>query len=189
MEFDKDVNACVKTLREGGIIIYPTDTIWGIGCDATNPEAVKKLYEIKQRDESKSLIVLVDSLSMLERYVQDLPEIAGQLTEVADTPLTIVYPKGKNMADGVAASDGSVGIRVCNEQFCSALIGRFRKPIVSTSANFSGQPSPQCFDDIDKQLIEKADYTVEYRQNDLSKAKASSIIKIEANGTFKIIRK
>lgn len=184
----KDISNCIETLQKGGIILYPTDTIWGIGCDATNAEAVAKIFSIKQRDESKSLIVLVKNETMLERYVEEIPDTAEQLLKVADKPMTIIYPQGKNFAPGVCATDGSVGVRVCDNPFCQAVLERFRKPIVSTSANFSGQPSPASFADIDKKLISLVDYTAIYGRDLPATAKASSIIKIDADGSFKIIR-
>lgn len=189
MNFDEDIKVSLETLRKGGIILYPTDTIWGIGCDATNQQAVERIFRIKSRDENKSLLVLVNSDNMLGRYVQDIPEIVFELTSVSDSPLTIIYPKGKNLAAGVCAEDGSVGIRICNEEFCNELISRFRKPIVSTSANFSGKPSPGNYDKIEKSVIDAVDYVVKYRQDDRRKQSASPVIRVELNGTIKIIRK
>jgi len=189
MVFDDDIKEALDSLREGGIIIYPTDTIWGIGCDATNAVAVEKIFKIKSRNENKSLLVLVDGENMLDRYVKDIPEIAFELADVSDTPLTIIYPGGKNLAPGVCSEDGSVAIRICHDEFCHELISRFRKPIISTSANLSGKSSPENFDDIDNTIIESVDYVVKYRQDDLEKHTASPIIKLEANGTIKIIRK
>jgi L-threonylcarbamoyladenylate synthase len=189
MIFEEDIKESLKTLRQGGIILYPTDTIWGIGCDPTNEAAVNKIFSIKSRDENKSLIILADGLSMVERYVEDCPEIVFELASVTDTPLTIVYPKGKYLADGVCASDSSIAIRICHDEFCSELITRFRKPIVSTSANFSGSPAPEIFGDIEKNLIEKVDFVVKYRQNDRSKGVPSPVIKVNSNGTIVIIRK
>jgi L-threonylcarbamoyladenylate synthase len=189
MVFDDDIKEALDSLREGGIIIYPTDTIWGIGCDATNAVAVEKIFKIKSRNENKSLLVLVDGENMLDRYVKDIPEIAFELADVSDTPLTIIYPGGKNLALGVCSEDGSVAIRICHDEFCHELISRFRKPIISTSANLSGKSSPENFDDIDNTIIESVDYVVKYRQDDLEKHTASPIIKLEANGTIKIIRK
>lgn len=188
MIFGEDIKKALETLRNGGIILYPTDTIWGLGCDATNSNAVGKIFSIKEREESKSLLILVNGDAMLERYVAEIPEIALELNSVSDTPITIIYPKGKNLAEGVCSDDGSVGIRICNEEFCNELIGRFRKPIVSTSANFSGKPSPANFSEIELSLIEKADYVVKYRQDDRQACSASPVIKIDLNGTFKIIR-
>ena len=184
----KDINRCIEVLRNGGVILYPTDTIWGLGCDATNAEAVEKIFSIKQRDESKSLIVLVNGETMLERYVTEIPDSASQILEVTDKPITIIYPQGKNFAPGVCAEDGSVGIRISTNPFCEALIDRFRKPIVSTSANFSGSPSPSSFKDIDERLIEMVDYAAQYGRDLPPTDKASSIIKIFADNTFKIIR-
>jgi L-threonylcarbamoyladenylate synthase len=189
MIFDEDINGSLITLRIGGIILYPTDTIWGLGCDATNPLAVEKIFKIKSRSDTKSLLILVDGDQMLDRYVRDIPEIALELATVSDSPLTIIYPTGRNLADGVCSEDGSVGIRICHDDFCNELISRFRKPIVSTSANFSGKPSPENFSEIDKAIIEAVDFVVSYRQDDRKNQTASPVIKLERNGTIKIIRK
>lgn len=188
MVFNEDIKDSLITLRKGGIILYPTDTIWGLGCDATNPSAVEKIFRIKSRSDSKSLIILVDGESMLERYTETIPEIVYELTGVSDSPLTIIYPKGKNLATGVCSGDGSVGIRICHDEFCRELICRFRKPIVSTSANFSENTSPENFDKIDKSIIDAVDYVVKYRQDDRRRHSASPVIKVEQNGTIKIIR-
>jgi len=189
MSFEEDISAALIKLRSNGIILYPTDTIWGIGCDATSQEAVEKIFRIKSRDEGKSLLILVNSEQMLERYVIDVPEIAYEITAVTEEPLTIIYPRGKNLAKGVYGDDGSVGIRICNDEFCNQLISRFRKPIVSTSANFSGKPSPGTFSEIEKDLIESVDYVVKHRQDDRRKHSASPVIKFNSDGTIKIIRK
>lgn len=189
MIFEEDIKESLNTLRNGGIILYPTDTVWGLGCDATNQSAVEKIFKIKSREEGKSLLLLVNSEQLIDRYVQEIPEIALELIEVSDTPLTIIYPGGKNLAHGVCASDGSVGIRICNDDFCNELISRFRKPIVSTSANFSGKVSAGSFSEIDESIIEKVDYVVKYRQDDRQKHTASPVIKIGLNGTVQIIRK
>lgn len=188
MIFDEDIRKSLTILKNGGVILYPTDTIWGLGCDATNAAAVEKIFKIKTRKETKSLLILVNNILMVDRYVAEIPEIVHELTEVSDTPITIIYPGGKNLAPGVCDEDGSVGIRICDEEFCNELITRFRKPIVSTSANFSGNPSPKHFGDIDKELIKRVEYVVEYRQNDRQTKSASPVIKIDVNGTFKIIR-
>jgi L-threonylcarbamoyladenylate synthase len=188
MLFHEDIRESLNTLKSGGIILYPTDTIWGLGCDATNSSAVEKIFKIKSRIGSMSLLILVNNEQMLERYVKEIPEIAFELISVADTPLTIIYPEGENLAPGVCSDDGSVGIRICHEEFCRELIVRFRKPIVSTSANFSGKPSPSHFGEIDKSLVQKADYVVRYRQDDRQKQSASPVIKLEQDGTLKIIR-
>jgi L-threonylcarbamoyladenylate synthase len=189
MPFHDDITESLNTLKSGGVILYPTDTIWGLGCDATNSSAVEKIFKIKSRIGSKSLLILVNNEHMLDRYVKDIPEISFELISVADTPLTIIYPEGKNLAPGVCSDDGSVGVRICHEEFCSELINRFRKPIVSTSANLSGSPSPGHFGEIDKALIEKVDYVVKYRQDDRQKHSASPVIKFEKDGSLKIIRK
>jgi L-threonylcarbamoyladenylate synthase len=186
---ESDIKESLLTLRNGGIILYPTDTIWGLGCDATNSSAVEKIFRIKSRSSVMSLLILVSNEQMLDRYVTSVPDIAYELISVTDTPLTIIYPGGKNLADGVCREDGSVGIRISHDEFCRELINRFRKPIVSTSANFSGQPSPAYFDDIDKDLICKVDYSVKYRQDDRRKHSASPVIKIDNDGSIRIIRK
>jgi L-threonylcarbamoyladenylate synthase len=187
--FSEDIKNCLSVLKNGGIILYPTDTIWGLGCDATNESAVQKIFTIKGRDESKSLLVLVNGIGMLERYVYEIPGTAGELISVSDGPLTIIYPRGRNLAEGVCAADGSAGIRICNEEFSNELITRFRKPIVSTSANFSNKPSPSFFGEIDQELLTKVDYVVRYRQNDRQKNVPSPVIRVEKDGSFKIIRK
>jgi L-threonylcarbamoyladenylate synthase len=189
MVFEDDLKESLNTLRQGGILLYPTDTIWGLGCDPTNESAVNRIFQLKSRGENKSLITLADSLSMVERYVTDIPEIVYELAEVSDTPLTIIYPKGKNLATGICSEDGSVAIRICKDEFCYELIRRFRKPIVSTSANLSGSPSPGNFSEIEKILINMVDYVVKFRQDDRSKSLASPVIKVNLNGTIKIIRK
>ena len=189
MMFEEDIRNSLNVLKEGGVILYPTDTVWGLGCDAANNEAVKKIFSIKKRNESKSFIVLVDSAAMLERYVKELPDTALELIEVSDKPLTIIYPGARNLASDIIADDGSVGIRVCAEEFCSELIGRFRRPVVSTSANISGEPAPGCFSEISEHIINAFDYTVFYKREDRQKRSPSPVIKIEQNGVIKIIRK
>ena len=188
MTFEEDIKESLNTLRQGGILLYPTDTIWGLGCDPTNETVVNKIFRIKSRGESKSLIILADGLSMIERYVKEIPEIVYELAEVSETPLTIIYPKGKNLAPGVCSADDSIAIRICRDEFCRELINRFRKPIVSTSANLSGNPTPENFNKIDKTLFDKVDYVVKHRQNDRSKGTASPVIKVNPDGTIKIIR-
>ncbi|MCT1524262.1 L-threonylcarbamoyladenylate synthase [Sphingobacterium hotanense] len=188
--YDKDdMKQALDTLKAGGIILYPTDTIWGIGCDATNPEAVEKIFALKGRDKGKSMIVLLGNDYQLEGYVQEVPEVAYQLIEVADKPLTIIYNKAKNLAPNVVAEDGSIGIRVVQHPFCEELIQRFRKPIVSTSANISGDATAQNFAEIADEIKEGVDYIVQYGQADMSKHQASTIMKIDASGKFEFIRK
>lgn len=175
-------------MNEGGVILYPTDTIWGIGCDATNEEAVRRVYEIKQRSDSKALLVLVDTSVKVDFYVQDVPNVAWDLIELAEKPLTIIYSGARNLAPNLLAEDGSVGIRVTNEEFSQRLCRQFRKAIVSTSANISGQPSPTNFSEISDEIKSKVDYIVGYRQDDMGHPKPSGIIKMDKNGVFKIIR-
>lgn len=184
----EEIKKIVKILNSGGVILYPTDTLWGIGCDATNEKAVQRIFELKQRVDSKSMLVLTDDIAKVERVVDEVPAIAYQLVEVNESPLTIVYPKGKNLASNLLAEDGSVGIRVTKEIFSKSLCEAFRRPIVSTSANISGNPSPLSFKEISKEILEGVDYVVEYGRNLPGANKASSIIKLEVDGTFKIIR-
>jgi L-threonylcarbamoyladenylate synthase len=188
-EIIEDIKNACKIMMEGGIILYPTDTIWGIGCDATNEDAVRRVYEIKQRSDSKAMLVLTDSFTKVNFYVDDLPDIAYDLVDLSTKPLTIIYSKARNLAPNLIAADGSVGIRVTNEMFSQALCRQFRKAIVSTSANVSGQPSPTCFADISDEIKSKMDYIVKYHQDDMSPAKPSSIIKLTHKGEVTIIRK
>lgn len=187
--YEEDLNKAVEVLKNGGVILYPTDTIWGIGGDATNPEAVKKVYEIKHRADSKALLVLVDNEAKVQQYVRKVPRQAWDLMELTTKPLTIIFENAVNLAPDLLAEDGSVGIRVTHEDFSRDLCYRFRKAITSTSANVSGQPSPATFKDITDEIKESVDYVVKYRQNDKSRPKPSSIIKIWMDSTVKIIRK
>lgn len=198
-KYDKeDLQAALRVLREGGIIVYPTDTVWGIGCDATNEEAVRKIYAMKQREDSKSMLVLLDSPAKLNYYVADIPDAAWALLEASDTsdlsdssdqkPLTIIYPNARNMAKNLIAEDGSIGIRITNEPFSKALCAQLKHPIVSTSANISGQPTPRLYREINEVILDFADYCCLFRREDDTPSEPSSIIKINADGTFKIIR-
>lgn len=186
--YNEDIEKACKVMYEGGIILYPTDTIWGIGCDATNEEAVKKVYEIKKRIDSKALIVLVDSPAKVNSHVSSMPDVAWDLIELTTKPLTIIYDNARDLATNLLAEDGSVGIRVTDEPFSKDLCFRFKKPIVSTSANISGEPSPQNFGEVSDEIKSAVDYIVKYRQNDMEKAKPSSIIKLGNGGEIKIIR-
>jgi L-threonylcarbamoyladenylate synthase len=188
-EMLEDIKKACEIMKDGGIILYPTDTIWGIGCDATNEEAVKKVYELKQRSDSKAMLVLVDSFVKVNYYVQDLPEIAFDLVDLSTKPLTIIYSKARNLAPNLIAEDGSVGIRVTSEEFSNNLCQRFRKAIVSTSANISGEPSPTCFAEISEEIKNNVDYIVKTRQNEKPGAKPSSIIKLGSTGEVTILRK
>lgn len=187
-EYGDDIRNAVKALRAGGVILYPTDTVWGLGCDATNSEAVKKIFSIKQRAGNKSLIILVNSPSMLTRYVDNPPEVALQIAELTESPLTIVYDRGRSLAEGVSSADGSVGVRICADPFCDELITALRKPLVSTSANISGSDAPAVFDEINEELKASVDYVCLWRQDDRSRAKASSVIRVSGNGVVKILR-
>jgi len=184
-----DINKALEVLKAGGVILYPTDTIWGIGCDATNAEAVKRVYEIKNREDSKAMLVLMENPNRLNSYVDEVPEIAWDLIDANDKPMTLIYPGAKNLAPNLINSDGTIGIRISNEEFTQNLIQRFKRPIVSTSANISGDPSTANFLEINEKLKELVDYVVEYRQDDMEKASASSIIKIGVGGEIQILRK
>ena len=184
-----DVNQALYMLRDGGLILYPTDTIWGIGCDATNPSAIDRIFKLKGRDQAKSLLILLDSDNKLQSYVQDVPEVAYQLIEYTERPLTIIYPGAKNLPPNLLADDGSIGIRVVQHPFCSALLQRFRKPIVSTSANVSGLPAPANFREIDPTLIDGVDYVVHYGQDDDQRGSASVVIRLDPGGRFSFIRR
>lgn len=186
---EEDIRQAVEIMRKGGIILYPTDTIWGIGCDATNAEAVRRVYEIKRREDSKALICLVDSDNRLQRYVKDVPNVAWDLIEYATKPLTIIFDGARNLAPNLLAEDGSIGIRVTREEFSRQLCYRFQKAVVSTSANISGQPSPANFSEISDEIKNAVDYIVCSRQKEKAKAVPSSIIKLGAGGEMKIIRK
>ena len=184
----EDIKKACEVLQAGGLILYPTDTIWGIGCDATNEEAVRKVYELKKRIDNKAMLILTDSTAKLNMYVSDMPDIAWDLIEVADKPLTIIYAHAKNLAPNLLGEDGSVGIRVTKEDFSRRLCERFRKPLVSTSANISGESAPVNFQDISDVIKNGVDYVVKYRQDDMSQARPSNIIKLGDGGVIQIIR-
>ena len=184
----EDIQNCLNTLREGGIILYPTDTVWGIGCDASNPQAIQKIYDLKGRTSSKALITLVGSEVMLERTVLNMPEIAWDLIESANRPLTLIYDEVKGIAPNAIAEDGSCGIRLAKDIFCQQLIQRLNKPIISTSANVSGEETPKDFRSISDTILKGVDFVVNYRQNEAKCQKSSNIIKLKNNGEIKIIR-
>ena len=186
--YQQDIEKAIEVLKSGGIILYPTDTIWGIGCDATNEKAVQRVYEIKKRDDSKSMLILLDEPDKLWDYVDEVPTMAWQLIEYSEKPLTIIYPQGKNLAKNLLADDGSIGIRIVKDEFCKDLMRKFGKPIVSTSANVSGKPAPVNFLDIDDEIKNSVDYIVKWRQKDRKRAKPSSIIKLGLKNEIKIIR-
>ncbi len=188
-EIAEDIRQAVQTLRAGGLILYPTDTIWGIGCDAANSEAVRKVYRLKQREDSKALICLVDSADRLQRYVYRVPDVAWDLIEYASKPLTLILDGACNLAPELIAQDGSVGIRVTREAISRELCYRFQKAVVSTSANVSGEPSPANFTEISPEIVAGVDYVMKARQNDLGKASPSQIVKLAQDGEVRIIRK
>ena len=184
----EDIKKACEVLSAGGIILYPTDTIWGIGCDATNEKAVQRVYELKRRSDNKAMLVLLDSDAKLDRYVSDVPDIAWDLIRLADKPLTIIYSNAKNLAPNLLAEDGSVGIRVTNEEFSQKLCERFRRPLVSTSANVSGEPTPANFGEISETIKKGVDNIVCYRQEDKTPAEPSHIIILGAGGLVRVIR-
>ena len=186
----EDLQNALRVLREGGVILYPTDTVWGIGCDATNTDAVARVYEIKRRIDSKAMLVLLDGAGKLQAYMQQVPETAWMLLEdsAGERPMTIIYPKAKNLAPNLLAEDGSVGIRITQEIFTKALCEQLKRPIVSTSANFSGEPAARTFAEIVPELIEAVDYVCAYRREDNTQHQPSSIIKIDEKERITIIR-
>ncbi len=183
-----DIKAALEVLRNGGLILYPTDTVWGIGCDATNPNAVERLLKLKQRTKNKNMLVLIENPNLLNIYLEDVPEIAWDLIEVADKPLTIIYPKAKNLAPNLIAADGSIGIRVIKHTFCERLLQAFRKPIVSTSANISGQPHPKSFDEIIPEIVKGVDLVVPQTYEEIASPVPSSIIQLGMGGEVRVIR-
>lgn len=193
LRYDKeDLQEALRVLRNGGIIVYPTDTVWGIGCDATNAEAVAKIYALKQREDSKSMLVLLDSPAKLPYYVGEVPETAWALLEASEDaetkPLTLIYPHARNMAPNLIAKDGSIGIRISKEPFSKALCAQLKHPIVSTSANISGHPTAHFYAEIEQAILDGADYVCRFRREDDCPAEPSSIIQILADGSFKILR-
>lgn len=189
MTREQDIKTAVEVLRRGGVILYPTDTVWGIGCDATNAEAVKRVYEIKQREDSKALICLVDSDARLQRYVRNVPDVAWQLIDCCDKPTTIILDGAVNLAPNLIAEDGSIALRITQELFSKELCYRFQKALVSTSANISGEPAAQNYCDIDPRLIEAADYVCWSRRQEHKPHQPSSIIRLRGDGEVTIIRK
>ncbi|MEN8155749.1 MAG: L-threonylcarbamoyladenylate synthase [Bacteroidota bacterium] len=185
---ESEARRAAEIILSGGTILYPTDTIWGIGCDATNPEAVKRIYEIKQRSDSKSMLVLMPGAEMLESYLKEVPEKAVEIIKVATKPTTIIYPGAKNLASGLVAEDGSVGIRITSDPFCMQVMELTGLPIVSTSANTSGHPSPGTFAAIESILLEEVDYVVNWRQDEKRPAVPSSIVKIDRQGETFLLR-
>lgn len=188
MNIQDDVKKAVEVMRKGGVILYPTDTVWGIGCDATNADAVAKVYKIKHRDDSKALICLVDSDVRMQKYVRNVPEVAWDLLELSDTPTTVILDNAVNLAPNLIAKDGSIAMRITRETFSKELCYRFQKPIVSTSANISGEPAAQNYCDISEELIKAVDYVCWTRRQEHKPHTPSKIIKLAQNGEVKIIR-
>lgn len=183
-----DMARAVEVLRAGGIILYPTDTVWGIGCDATNPEAVRRIYDLKRRSDAKSMLVLVGSEGELQRTVRDIPDAAWMLIEAAVNPLTIIYDHPVGLAPGLLAEDGSVGVRITSETFSRTLCQRLRHPVVSTSANISGEKTPALYSEISSEIIDGVDYVVRFRRDDTRRARPSNIIKVSDSDIVKVIR-
>lgn len=186
--YKDDIKKAIETLRKGGVILYPTDTVWGLGCDATNPEAVSRLYAIKKRESDHPMLVLTDSVAALERIVDDIPEVAYDLLEAAVDPLTVIYDHPRGVAEALKGADGSLGVRITSEEFSAELCRAFRKPIVSTSANFSGHPAAATFSEIDPALAQAVDYVCESRRDETCPAKPSGIIKLGDGGLITVIR-
>ena len=185
----EQIKKAIEVLRKGGVILYPTDTVWGIGCDATNKDAVAKVYEIKKRSDSKSLVLLASNMDMVCRYVKEVPEMAVQLVEVNDKPMTIIYPGAMGLAENVVAGDGTVGIRIPMMDFCQQLVARFGRPLVSTSANISGEATPKKFSEISEAIRYSVDFVVDPVFEKGATGQSSSIIKVGLDYSIEIIRK
>lgn len=187
-DFTEEINNALKVLKRGGIILYPTDTVWGIGCDATNADAIDKIYQLKQRNEEKALICLVSDFKMLNQYVEDVPEVAYDILKYAAQPTTIIYDKPIRVAENLVGKDDTLGIRVTKDKFCQMLIRKMKKPLVSTSANLSGQPTPESFHQIAPEILKGVDYVVNLQQSKKT-SKPSAIIKLSNDGKVQVIRK
>lgn len=183
-----DIGRAVKTMIDGGLILYPTDTIWGIGCDATNAEAVARVFALKHRTDAKALISLVDSEAKIAFYVREIPDVAWDLMELSERPMTIVFDGIRNLAQNLLAADGSAGLRLTREPFSKELCMRMRRAVVSTSANISGKPSPRCFADIDEEIIRGVDYVCQSRRDEYSDGRPSSVVKLGRGGEIRILR-
>jgi len=188
MDFEDDIEKSLKVLENGGTLLYPTDTVWGLGCDATNTKAVEKIFRIKSRTEAKSLIILIDNLDKLATYIDKVPDITADLLASITNPVTIIYSNARKLAPNVIANDGTIAIRVVKDEFCAELIRRFGKPIVSTSANISGFDPPAIFNQVTNEIKEAVDYIVSYKQDYFSGSKPSTIIRLRDDGMYTIIR-
>lgn len=189
MNQQEDIKNAIEVMKQGGVILYPTDTVWGIGCDATNAEAVAKVYKIKKRDDSKALICLVDSDARLQRYVRNVPNVAWDILDIATKPTTIILDGAKNLAPNLIAEDGSIALRITKEPFSHELCYRFQKALVSTSANISGEPAAANYNDISQELLDAVDYVCFSRRQEHKPHTPSSIIKLKEDGEVTIIRK
>lgn len=187
-DLNDDIREAVRCMREGGVILYPTDTVWGIGCDATRTDAVKRIFDIKRRAESKALIALVDSRRMLERYVSDVPSVAWDLMDLAERPITVVLPGARGLSPAMTGADGTAGLRLTREAYSSGLCRLLRRPVVSTSANISGMPPAALFREISTQIIESVDYVARYRRDDMTRHRPSAVVSIGDDLTVKILR-
>lgn len=187
-KFNDEINNALNVMKKGGIILYPTDTVWGIGCDATNADAIDKIYELKKRSEEKALICLVSDFKMLNQYVEDVPEVAYDILKYAAKPTTIIYDKPIRVAENLVGKDDTLGIRVTKDKFCQQLIKKMKKPLVSTSANISGQGNPLAFADISEEIVKGVDYVVSLQQS-IKTPKPSAIIKLSNDGKVEVIRK
>lgn len=182
------ISKTLEILNQGGVILYPTDTVWGLGCDATNSAAVRKIYEIKRRSDSKSMLSLMDAVGRVDYYFDRVPEIAWDLWDVADKPLTLILPHARNVAPELIAEDGTLGVRITKEEVSNTICARLRRPLVSTSANISGEPTARCFADISQEIIDAVDYIVPLRQDETKNPAPSGIIKVEDGGVVTVIR-
>jgi len=187
-DYTEELNNAFNVLKRGGIILYPTDTVWGIGCDATNPEAIDKIFALKKRSEEKALICLVSDFKMLNQFIEEVPEVAYDILKYAAKPTTIIYDKPIRVAENLVGEDNTLGIRVTKDKFCEQLIRKLKRPLVSTSANLSGQPTPNSFIEISKEIIDGVDYVVNLQQA-IKTPKPSAIIKLSNDGKVKVIRK
>lgn len=187
-DFNRAIAEAITVLEKGGVILYPTDTVWGLGCDATNSEAVRRIYQIKRREDSKSMLCLCDAIGRVDYYFKDVPDTAWDLWDVADKPLTLILPRARNVAPELIAADGTMGMRITSEQVSHALCARLKKPLVSTSANISGQPTARCYADISDEIKQAVDYIVPLRQDERENPAPSGIIKVGDGGIINVIR-
>lgn len=186
----EDIEKAARAIREGKVILYPTDTIWGIGCDAYNTDAINEVYNVKKRPENKSFIILIHEIGLLQKYVKEIPEVAWDIIEYETNPLTVVFPEGRNLPGNLLNEDGSIAIRLVKDNvFCQSLLQKVNKPLVATSANISGAPGASHFGEIDERILNGVDYVVNWGQTDRSKSKPSKIIKLGVNGEIKFLRK